>query len=441
MAKFNPLRALRRALRGLRTRTDSYVKGFGRATDEVLNEEPIDFSAPSIPYYERLAARFGLARVVLYMVLFVFVVVTVVSNHRLITYENLYYLARDIGASTLTAQSQADHLSYPVSTTTADFVLFRGGLCVAGGEEVTVLSGSGRETLSVNVEYATPCARASDKYLLTFGRGETGFALYNSFVRVYAESTEFPVYDAAVADNGSFAVVTRSRDYTSEVVIYDGDMEKLANYHLGGYVTSVAMSRDGATLGVVSVEAAEGMWETTVTLIRLGNRITHETATVAGETGLACGFADDDRLAVVTDGRLLVFKPDASITGEHLFEESTPAHCAIARGRVAVLTESADHLAGYALTVFDRNGREVYTLSSEDTHAPDLSRGVTSLSFGGNILYIHSETTLLRVSATGNTVTSAEVGRNLLAVLPREGEEPLVCYPAYADRLSGEDFS
>ena len=245
MKKFkNPFSRMKRAAGSLFDRATGYVRGVGRQADEVLKGEPIDFSAPSIPYYENLASRLSFARVVLYMVLLVFVVVTAVSNHRLITYENLYYLAKDIGAASQTAKAHADSLSYPISAEGADFALYRGGLVISGSDVVTAMSASGRQTLSVNVAYADPCARASDKYCLTFGRGEKSFSVYNAFVQVHTETTEFPVYDAAVGDNGNFAIVTRSRDYKSEVILYDDNMEKLAVYHLGGYVTGIAMNEE-----------------------------------------------------------------------------------------------------------------------------------------------------------------------------------------------------
>ena len=259
MPKFRLFDRLRGVASALSQRAATRVKRFTGQADEVLSGQPIDFSAPSIPYYENLANRLSFARVVLYMVLLVFVVVTVISNHRLVTYENLYYLAKDIGAATQTAQSRADRVSYPISSSGSDFALYRGGMVAAGGDVVTAVSGSGRQTLSVNVAYADPCVRASEKYCLTFGRGEASFAVYNSFVQVYREITEFPVYEAAVGNNGNFAVVTRSRDYTSEVVIYDGDMEKLANYHLNGYVTGLSMNQEGDRLGVVSVESKNGV--------------------------------------------------------------------------------------------------------------------------------------------------------------------------------------
>ena len=311
----NPLPRLKKAFAGLFDRATGYVRGVGRQTDEILSGEPIAFSAPSIPYYENLAARLGFARVVLYMVLLVFVVVTVISNHKLITYENLYYLAKDIGAATRTAQSQADTLSYPISSSEADFALYRGGVVISGSEVVTAMSGSGRQTLSVNVAYADPCVRASDKFCLSFGRGEKSFSVYNAFVQVHTETTDYPVYDSAVGDNGNFAIVTRSRDYKSEVLLYDGNMEKLANYHLNGYVTGISMNQAGDRLGVVSAEAENGVWVTKVTVIRIGNRISQSTATVTGALGSTCGFISADRLAGSLTDRVMVVNSDATVTG------------------------------------------------------------------------------------------------------------------------------
>jgi hypothetical protein len=418
-----------------------YAGRFGKQTDEVLSGEPIDFSAPSIPYYENLASRLSFARIVLYMVLLVFVVVTVISNHKLITYENLYYLAKDIGAATQTAQSQADYISYPISSASADFALYRGGVVVSGSEVVTAMSGSGRQTLSVNVAYADPCVRASDKFCLTFGRGENSFAVYNAFVQVHRETTEFPVYDATVGDNGNFAIVTRSRDYRSEVVIYDGNMEKLANYHLNGYVTGIAMNPEGDRLGVVSVESQNNLWVTKVTVIRIENRITQESATVTGSLGSTCGFITDDRFAVILSDRLMVFKTDATVTGEILFEGKTPTMAAMGRGSVAILSRAEDGLTGHTLTVYDRNARPSYTVDMNTEHPVTLAGEPAALTFGGDTLYLRAGDRLFRLTGNGGTVTSASVSRDTLAILPVSDDEVMICTPAYAYRLDKDGFA
>ncbi len=441
MPKQKPFNRLRRLPKNLYDRAADRVKAFTRQTDEVISEQPIDFSAPSIPYYENLAARISFVRVVLYMVLLVFVAVTVICNHRLITYENLYYLAKDIGAATMTAQSQADRISYPISSSDADFALYRGGMVVAGSEVVTAVSGSGRQTLSVNVAYAQPCVRASEKYCLTFGRGESSFAVYNSFVQVYRELTDFPVYDAAVGDNGNFAIVTRSRDYTSEVVVYDGDMEKLANLHLNGYVTGISMNREGDRLGVVSVESVNGLWTTKVTLIRVENRISQESATLSGAFGSACGFVAEDRLAVVFSDRLLIWGTDATVKGEARFEGTTPILCALSTDRIAILSEINTDLSENRLQVFDKNGRAVYELTPDADHPLRKSGNPVEMAFGGDALYIRTSDQLYRLSPNGEDLTAAPISRDTLTILPADEDEVLVCTPAYAAWLAADDLA
>ncbi len=440
MPKRNPFERLRSLARRLYDSTAERVRRFTKQTDEVFTEEPIDFSAPSIPYYENLANRLGLVRVILYMTLLVFVVVTVVCNHRLITYENLYYLAKDISSATLTAQSQADRISYPISSGDADFSLYRGGVVIAGCEVVTAASGSGRQTLSENVAYADPCVRTSDKYYLTFGRGETSFNVYNSFVRVYREITEFPIYDAAVGDNGNFAVVTRSRDYTSEVMIYDGDMEKLANYHLNGYVTGISMNRKGDRLGIVSVESVDGIWETKVTLIRVARKITAETVTLSASLGSNCGFITEDRFAVVCMDRLMILDTDATVKGEVVFEGTTPILCDVGNERVALLFRVNTDISEYRLDVLDRNAKTVYSLALDESHPLQGSGKAVELALGGDNLYVRTVDTLYRLSDNGKTLTSMAISRDTLTVLATE-DEALVCTPAYAARLTAEDFT
>ena len=436
----SPLPRLKKALTDLRERAAGYVRGVGRQTDEVLSGEPIDFSAPSIPYYENLAARLGFAKVVLYMVLLVFVVVTVISNHTLITYENLYYLAKDIGAASQTAKAHADSLSYPISSGGADFALYRGGLAISGGEVVTAMSASGRQTLSVNVAYADPCIRASDKYCISFGRGEKSFSVYNAFVQVHTETTDYPVYDAAVGDNGNFAIVTRSRDYKSEVILYDGNMERLANYHLGGYVTGIAMNDAGDRLGVVSAESQNGVWVTKVTVIRVGNRISQSSATVTGTLGAACGFVGDDRFAVVFSDRLMIVNSDATVTGERLFEGETPLLVSIGRGSVAILTEDQNDLTQSRLAVYDRSAKESYSVTL-DGSSPITGAGTpTALAAADNVLFLRAGNTLFRLTGNGGQIHSAEISRDTLAILPESGEEIMICTPAYAYRLRAEDF-
>ncbi len=440
MPKRDPRAPFRRVFRNLRRRAYMAFRRFGKHTDEAFSEEPIDFSAPSVPYYENIASRLSFARIVLYMALFVFIIVTVISNHKLITYENLVFLAKDIGASTRTAQSEAERLNYPISATEADFAAFRGGLVAVGSDVVTVMSGSGRKTLSVNVDYAAPAVCASDKYFITFDRGEPSFAVYNTFAQVHKEITDFPVYNAAVADNGTFAILTRSRDYTSEVLVYDDNMKPILVLRRTGYITGLSLASDGSCLGVVSVEDVDGIFETKISLVRIGNRISEESVTMKGSVGSLCGFTTDDRLAVILSDRLMVFKPDATITAEVTWSERTPLLGHIENGHIALLTRDDTDLSAEYLTTYDHNGRKRGELRMDADHPIRLSGGADLLGFGGNTLYVRARNTLYWLDIDRLTVTdTAKVSYDTIAILPIDGNAVRVCTPAFADRLMGKD--
>lgn len=409
----------------------------GRLPAEESTVEPIDYSAPSIPYYTNLSHRFGLASLILYLVLFVFVVSALVSNRDLITYSNLYYLVKDINAASLTAQERANTLEYPSSQSSPAFASYRGGLVVAGSTEVTVLNASGKRTLSSPVSYGTPAVAASDKYFLTYGRGQNTFALFNAFSKIYSEDTRFPIYGAAIADDGSFVILTRSQTYASELLFYNRKREQIAAYHLRGYATSLALSPSGATAMVLSTDSEEGVWTTKISVIQIGSHMTErsvETIVIPQAFGGVCGFTDETRMAAVLTDRLLILRPSGEILSEIPFDGLSPALCAISNNRVAVLSEHTDHIRAHTLQVFDRNGDTVYTQDLTWSETP------TAMTFGGFHLYIRTASTLWQLSPDGQTCLTAPLNRDVLSVLANE-DDLLLCGVAYASWMSPSEFS
>lgn len=408
------------------------IRGFTRLPETAESEEPIDFSAPSVPYYENLAERFNLARIMLYMVLFVFVVVTVVCSRHLITYENLYYLVKDIGAANLTAQSMADSVSYPVSDA-MDFVTYRGGLAVAGGEEITVLSASGKQTLSENVSLSDPEVRTSDPYFLVFGRGEQGFSVYNAFVCVQKSDTEYPVYDACMARDGAYAVLTRSDEHKSVVLWYDADLSKRIAVNRDGYITAMALSPDGSVLSTLELNMEDGAYITKLSFTKPdgGEKYAYLEDTVV----LSAAFLADDRLAVISEDRLSVYRTDGTLVSETRFGSGRLLLSDMRDGYAAILVSSENHLSEYTLYVFDRNGKEEYRTS------PHLQGSAKELLLSGRDVYIRMNDRILRLSKQGEEETSADGYRDAQAMLPLADGGILVCSPGYAERLDEKDFS
>lgn len=428
----------RRSRRGsgqpfLKTTRSRIRRLFGKLPLPDEDREPIDLASPSVPYYTDLSQRFRLAQIVLYLVLFVFVVTAVLGSRERITYANLYYLVKDINAASLVAEDAADRLEYPASSTTTAFARYRGGLVAVGNQEVTVLSGSGRQTMTAQVEYGTPAVSASEKYFITYGLGEHRFSVFNAFTQVYSEVTNYPVYGAAVADDGSFLIVTRSETYTSRIIFYDRDREKRANYYLNGYALSAAVSPDGGYAAVTSVDVENGQYVSKVNIFRLSGSITHETVELAGELVSLCGFSAEDRVAVTCSDRLLVLRPDGTVQTEWRTESgSTLSLCTISPGRIALLSRLDGE--SYRVTVLDKNGRTVYTRRLRPQAEP------TALVFGENILYLRAGGFLYRLSADGDDLSCIRIYRDSLCILPDDGDSVLVCTATAATRLYAKQF-
>ena len=403
------------------------------------DQTSIDFSAPSVPYYTDLARRFRLAQLILYVVLFVFLVTAVLSSRERITYANLYYLVKDINAASHMAEDAADRLDYALSAVSPAMTRYRGGLVIVGDSEVTVLSGSGRQTLDAQVDYAAPAVAASEKYFLTYGRGETSFSLFNAFTRVHSETTEYPVYGAAVADDGSFILLTRSAKYTSRVVFYDRFCKVRASYYLTGYALSVTVSPSGDFAAVTSVEDVNGRMTSKVNLFRLTGTISNETVTVENSVASLCAFTAEDRVAVVCPDRLIVLRTDASVQADVQLEGTEPDLCAVSSGRIALLRKNSLQNGGKngtaTIRVLDKNGKDVYTTDIRTDAEP------TALAFGGNVLYVRAAGFLYRLSGDGRTVTATRIRRDTLTILPDGDGSVLVCSPAYASRYYTRDFT
>lgn len=416
------------------------VKGKGERAladmDTQTQTEPIDFSTPSIPYYINLADKFHLARIVLYMVLFAFLVVTLFSSRQVITYENLYYLVKDINAAGVTAASQVDYLNYPLSQATPDFAMFRGGLVIAGGDEITVLSASGKQTLSDNVKLTRPSVSAGGQYFIVYSRDEKNFTVYNAFAKMRKELTEYPVYDACMGNDGSFGVLSRSMDYTSEVTWYNDDMSRLAACHIGGYVIDLVMSLDSRAMAVLSSDVISGAYESKVTILRRdgGGNVTYKEIAVSGAC-LGGVFLTEDALCVMTESGFDIYHVDGSLQSQMSFDGERAMLWGATTGYFSVLSQSKINLSQNMLKVFDKNGKLVYNVEVDDMETPSC------LVMDGSDVYLLDAAHILSVSRGGERLRVAEVDRNTLTLLLSDQGELLALTPAFARYLNQADFT
>ncbi len=310
-------------------------------------------------YYENISARLGLVQVVLFLGLFAFVVVSILANTRLITYQNFYYFFQDLGASAETVDIfDADSVSY-LTSEEQDFAIYRGGLAVTGNTSVTIFSATGRQTLSASVQFRNPTAVGKGKYLLVYELGGYRYALYNANTELHSGKTDTPIAGAAVSDNGMYALVS-SEASSSTVSLYSDRFQLLNRYHKSGYVTDVSIDQEGDMIAILTSLPGGGLYSTKLMLAVPGEGKARAETEVATSLGLSCSFTDNGNVIVLTTEGVCSLSSNGSIREEYSFEEQELALFDMSEDGLAVVLKKNRVSDKNIVIVFDKNGKIVY---------------------------------------------------------------------------------
>ncbi len=338
--------------------------------------ERITPEAPRNEYYENISARLGILQVVLYLSLFAFVVISLLANTQMVTYQNFYYFFRDLRASAETVDIfDARSLTYPTDEE-QDFTLYRGGLAVAGNHAVTVFSATGRQLLSTSVQYNDPTVVGAGKYLLVFESGGTQYSLYDSSAQLHTGKSEYPIRAAAVSDSGMYALITAGENSTSSVSLYNSRFQLMNRYNKSGYVTSVAIDKKGERIAILSSVSGGGSFQTSVMIAKPGEGSAISDAVVSDSLGLSCAFTEADELSVLCSRGTVQLSRDGKKLSDQNFDGLIPALFHLSDSGLTVVLKKNEISAKNIVIAFDKNGKIVYneTVSEDITQITRTGR-------------------------------------------------------------------
>jgi hypothetical protein len=161
-------------------------------------------------YLAKASYRYAYIKRILCVALVIVIALFILSGA--LSYEKLYYLAKDIKLANDYVNSELDTITYNVGNSQT-FATYREGLAIASRERFSIFTSGGRELLSFDHSYGNPALASSEKYILLYDVGGKQFSLYNSFSKVYDKTLENSIYGASISKKGTFAIITRSKDY------------------------------------------------------------------------------------------------------------------------------------------------------------------------------------------------------------------------------------
>lgn len=390
--------------------------------ERVLRHE--DFNAAGDVYYASVSAFYKIAERLLWVVLTVFLVFSIVTNYKEITFDNFFYLLKDFSSAADSEVPQYQVLSYD-SDSRQTFALYRGGLVSASPSAVSVFTAGGRRTLKSNTEYYSPNIVCCDKYVLVYDSAGSAFSVYNSFSQVYAEQLSSPITDATFAPDGSFAIATKNDDGKAVIRFYGKDLKYRGNVSDSKYVMDMSLSFDGDLFCKVSYQAGTGKGLSTLTLFDIASKQTASKlgeVEIDGEFPIGCSFIDGDRIALLTNISVYIFDKNCKQVEKLAFYGESIRAFEVSSDGVAIVTGSKSQKRAI---VFDKKGNLVYNNS--------MAENVSAVSLEGDHLFMRTATGVIRtdVKRKESEFLACESGKMLIY----SEDTAMVCGDARAEYL------
>ncbi len=332
--------------------------------EKVLRHE--DFNAVGDTYYANVSVGYKITQRLLVLLLVLFLVFSLITNFREITYDNFFYLIKDFLSAVDIESSNYDTVSYN-SDSRHFFALFRGGLAVVDPSKISAFTATGRLTLQASSQFSAPSVKCSEKYFVVYDTAGTSFSVYNSFSRIYSEAFDYPITDACFSDNGYMAVVTRDISHKSMVHIYNKHFNRVFTVPSNKYALNIAMNDE--KMSICYYDIGDGSGKTEISIRTYDKMKEIATISIEGEFALTSGFLDEERFAVITDRSIRIYDKNYDEIELHDYSNSTVTGFDMnAHGASVAYTENSQN----KVIVFDKSGKLLYNESVVD-NVKDIS--------------------------------------------------------------------
>lgn len=355
--------------------------------EKVLRHE--DFYRAGDGYYAQVSAVYKVAQRFIWLFFVFFLVITIIANYRSITYDNFFFLIKDLSSAADSTGSNYETLSYEADSRQR-FTLYRGGIASVSPSQISVFTATGRRTLRASSSFLSPFVISSKQYILVYDTSAKQIALYNSFARIHTESFDYPIYDACMGEDGSFAVATKTAERSSAVYVYDDSFSFDGGIESDHYVFDLAMRRDRNTLAILMYEMGTGTGRTILSARNLNTKKEVQQLSFDGEFPLGCVFLDKDLFAVVTDHQIRIYDQSFRLvqSSDSYGSGKITAYSLTEEGIALAFSDSSKNF----VLAFDKTGKLLY-------NSP-IQTNISDLCVYDDVLFLQTESGVYRINSS-----------------------------------------
>ncbi len=379
------------------------------------------------PYYIRIANKYRILKYITIVLALVFAVSMMTAFSQDITTENFQYLLKDLDLSGLILDDTFDSLLYNGGSESS-FGIYRGELAVVSPGTVGLYKPSGALSLSKTNIFYNPALLTSAKYFLVYDRGETSraYSVFNSFAELKTETYEYPITGAAIADNGTYALVTRDDTFRGIIRVYNANFKQILEIKKDKYVLSVDFSADGKTLVIASVYDQNGDFAAEITTVDLTTAETGITVTKLGAMPLKVRFMKNGLIGVIYNDGAVVYNADGSDRVKRSYASLSSVSAAI--GDDFICTVYSTSVVGHDKTI------DVYNADGRRTFTAEVAGELLYTATSGKQVCLLFEDRAVLIDTISGQMKAMDIAPNAIEIV-FSGDIPIACYSGNAMAL------
>lgn len=391
--------------------------------EKVLRRE--DFNAAGDTYYATVSAGYKISQRILVLLLVLFLLFSLITNFREITYDNFFYLIKDFSSAVDIESTNYQTLSYD-SDSRHFFSLFRGGLTVVNPSNISVFTATGRRTMTEVSKFSSPCVESSDKYFIIYDTSGTVFSVYNSFSRIYTETLDYPVTAATFANDGTMAIITRDISHKSLVHVYNKNFKRVFTVPSNKLAFDVEMSSENDKIAISYYGIGDGSGRSELSVRSLSTTEELFELELDGEFLIESAFLADERFGVITDRSIRIFDKYFEELESYSYNNGVVSGFHADEQGIAVsYTQNSKNIA----IVFDKNGNLLYNESINDN--------VKDVGVYGSYVFLRTDDGVIRVNSKDHADQLLTSGQGKMLIYG--SDTVLICGDAKAEYLVFED--
>ena len=380
---------------------------------------------------KKISERFAMTHSILWVVLIAFVVIFFIFFGDGITTGSMQHMFRNmLGRGDVTDGASEYYFTVNENATFADF----GGVPVmAGSDRVVIFAPDGSHQYSDESAYAVPQIKTSKQYILIYDKNGSAYGIYDEFGVRHIDTEGERIYTGALADDGTYVVARKGKEYSSEISIYTSGFELLNLIRKNNRVASVDIRPDGSEIMVLSYSVlANGSIESELMLLGKNDTAPRKLLSFTRGLPLECKYLDggeiillfDDTVSVLNSGGDVLSSCAVDISATHRYT-FTDSGALMYTTRVREDSDVFD----FNYVKLDKNGLKKSSCRVEDR--------VVGLNMYGDYAYIITEHSVIRFTAPDASQTQIyRSHRRIYSFVAVSGRE----YVCFSDTMTEIGF-